>query len=262
MYFHHEATHRGAVAGSRHVIGPVFFDGPGPDGLAWEERLANLRAWPTLLDEIGGPRVPVAAMPHATYTCSPEGLAEVVAVLREVLAAGDRPGMVTTHVSENLAENAGMLERYEATPTRAARAQRLGRARPPPRRRARRAPQRARLQGPGRRGSRGRPLPRVEPQARERRARVGAVRDSGIRLGIGTDGCSRLNDLDMWQAMRQAALLARLTSGRPDVASATEVLRAATIEGRPGPWASVTRSGRSRWASGPTSCSSTSLPRT
>jgi len=31
MYFHHEATHRGAVAaGSRHVIGPVFFGGPGP----------------------------------------------------------------------------------------------------------------------------------------------------------------------------------------------------------------------------------------
>ena len=79
MYFHHEATHRGAVAaGSRHVIGPVFFDGPGPDGLAWEERLANLRAWPALLDEIGGPRVPLAAMPHATYTCSPDGLAEVV----------------------------------------------------------------------------------------------------------------------------------------------------------------------------------------
>ena len=47
MYFHHEATHRGAVAaGSRHVIGPVFFDGPGPDGLAWAERLAHLRAWP------------------------------------------------------------------------------------------------------------------------------------------------------------------------------------------------------------------------
>ena len=53
MYFHHEATHRGAVAaGSRHVIGPVFFDGPGPDGLAWPERLAGLRAWPALLDEL------------------------------------------------------------------------------------------------------------------------------------------------------------------------------------------------------------------
>ena len=34
MYFHHAAAHRGAVAaGSRHVIGPVFMDFPGPDGL-------------------------------------------------------------------------------------------------------------------------------------------------------------------------------------------------------------------------------------
>ena len=57
------------------------------------------------------------------------------------------------------------------------------------------------------------------------------MHDSGVRLGIGTDGCSSSNDLDMWQAMRQAALLARLTSGRPDVASAHEVLRAATAEG-------------------------------
>jgi len=58
-----------------------------------------------------------------------------------------------------------------------------------------------------------------------------ALWENGIRLGIGTDGCSSSNDLDMWQAMRQAAMLARLTSGRPDVASADQVLRAATIEG-------------------------------
>ncbi|MGL4743324.1 MAG: amidohydrolase family protein, partial [Dermatophilaceae bacterium] len=51
------------------------------------------------------------------------------------------------------------------------------------------------------------------------------------RVGIGTDGCSSSNDLDMWQAMRQAALLARLTSGRPDAVSAGEALRAATVEG-------------------------------
>ena len=38
-------------------------------------------------------------------------------------------------------------------------------------------------------------------------------RADGVRLGIGTDGTSSSNDLDMWQAMRQAALLARLTSG-------------------------------------------------
>ena len=232
MYFHHEATHRGAVAaGSRHVIGPVFFDGPGPDGLAWPERLANLRAWPGLLDEIGGPQVPVSAMPHATYTCSPEGLTEVVATLRKVLADSGRPGMLTTHVSETAAENAGIRERYDATPTELL--ARTGWVEPD--------------------------LPLVighgvhlSASDRDLLAAAGAgighcpgsnlklasgalhweeVRDSGIRLGIGTDGCSSSNDLDMWQAMRQAALLARLTSGRPDVASATEVLRAATIEG-------------------------------
>jgi 5-methylthioadenosine/S-adenosylhomocysteine deaminase len=232
MYFHHEAAHRGAVAaGSRHVIGPVFFDGPGPDGLAWPERLADLRAWPALLDEIGGPAVPVAAMPHATYTCSPEGLTEVVAELRTVLGDTGRPGLLTTHVSENPAENAGIRERFDATPTEL-----LSRA-----------------------GWLERDLPFVLGHGvhlttgdRELVAQAGAaighcpgsnsklasgalhweaVRDSGIRLGLGTDGCSSSNDLDMWQAMRQAALLARLTSGRPDVASAAEVLRAATIEG-------------------------------
>ncbi|WP_377639521.1 amidohydrolase family protein [Oryzobacter terrae] len=232
MYFHHEATHRGAVAaGSRHVIGPVFFEGPGPDGLEWSARLAGLRAWPAALDEIGGPAVPVSVMPHATYTCPPEGFAEVVAVLREVIAESGRPGLLTTHVSENEAENAGIRERYDATPTEL-----LHRS-----------------------GWVERDLPLVlghgvhlgegdRALLAEGTVAVGhcpgsnlklasgalnwtSLRDSGIRLGIGTDGCSSSNDLDMWQAMRQAALLARLTSGRPDVASAHEVLRAATIEG-------------------------------
>lgn len=232
MYFHHEAAHRGAVAaGSRHVIGPVFFDGPGPDGLTWEQRLEGLRAWPGLLDEIGGPAVPVGAMPHATYTCSPDGFAEVVGVLRELVAQGERDGILTTHVSETAAENAGIRERYDATPTEL-----LARA-----------------------GWIERDLPLVVGHGvhlsdgdRELLAAGGAavghcpgsnlklasgalpwesLRDSGVRVGLGTDGCSSSNDLDMWQAMRQAALLARLTSNRPDVASAHEVLRAATIEG-------------------------------
>ncbi len=232
MYFHHEATHRGAVAaGSRHVIGPVFFDGPGPDGLEWPQRLAGLRAWPERLDEIGGPVVPVAAMPHATYTCSPDNLAEVVTTLREVLAATGRPGLLTTHVSETAAENAGIRERYDATPTELL--ARTGWLEPD--------------------------LPMVLAHGvhlcagdRELVAGAGAavghcpgsnlklasgalhwqeVRGNGIRLGVGTDGCSSSNDLDMWQAMRQVALVARLTSGRPDIASATEVLRAATIDG-------------------------------
>ncbi len=237
MYFHHDAAHRGAVAaGSRHVIGPVFMDGPGPDGLAWEQRLALMRAWRGELLDIGGPEVPVAAMPHATYTCSPEHLAEVVATLRETCAdiITDVPApmaLLTTHVSENAAENADIAGRYGTTPT-------------------------AILDGAGWLAG---DVPFVAGHGvhltaddlallvagggtvahcagSNQKLASGALhwdeyRSAGVRLGIGTDGCSSSNDLDMWQAMRQAALLARLTSGRPDVASAHEVVRAATIDG-------------------------------
>lgn len=232
MYFHHEATHRGAVAaGSRHVIGPVFFEGPGPDGLAWEQRLANLRAWPDALDAIGGPAVPVSAMPHATYTCPPEGYAEVVATLREVLEATGRPGVLTTHVSENAAENEGIRERYDATPTELL--HRSGWV----------EPDLPLVVGHGvhltdgdhallaAAGAAVGHCPGSNLKLASGALHWETVRHSGVRVGIGTDGCSSSNDLDMWQAMRQAALLARLTSGRPDVASAHEVLRAATIEG-------------------------------
>ncbi|MBM6402575.1 amidohydrolase family protein [Phycicoccus sonneratiae] len=230
MYFHHEAAHRGAVAaGSRHVIGPVFMDGPGPDGLAWDERIALMRAWPAAMDAIGGPEVPVPAMPHATYTCSPERLAEVAATLAEVGAG--RRSLLTTHVSENAFENSDVRERYGASPTEV-------------------------LAGAGWLTG---DVPFVaghgvhlSPEDRALLAAAGGavahcagsnqklasgalhweeVHDDGVRLGIGTDGCSSSNDLDMWQAMRQAALLARLTSGRPDVASAHQVLRAATVDG-------------------------------
>ena len=232
MYFHHEAAHRGAVAaGSRHVIGPVFFDGPGPDGLAWDERLANLRSWPGLLDEIGGPEVPVPVMPHATYTCSPDGFAEVAKVLRTLLADGDRRGLLSTHASENAAENDGIRQQFGATPT--ALLARSGWVEPDlplvlghgvhltPGDRAVLADARAAVAH----------CPGSNLKLASGALGWEEVRASGIRLGLGTDGCSSSNDLDMWQAMRQAALLARLTSGRPDVAGAAEVLRAATIDG-------------------------------
>jgi 5-methylthioadenosine/S-adenosylhomocysteine deaminase len=232
MYFHHEAAHRGALAaGSRHVIGPVFFDGPGPDGLAWEERIGRLVAWPGLLREAGGPHVPVAAMPHSTYTCSPGPLAEVAATLRRVVAEADARGLLTTHVSETEAENADVRARHHASPTRvlhdagwltgdlpvvAAHGVHLDDA------------DRALLAGAGAAVAH---CPGSNLKLASGALPWAATRDGGVDVGIGTDGCSSSNDLDMWQAMRQAALLARLTSGRPDVASAHEVVRAATLGG-------------------------------
>jgi 5-methylthioadenosine/S-adenosylhomocysteine deaminase len=232
MYFHHEAAHLGAVAaGSRHVIGPVFFDGPGPDGLEWDQRLALLRAWPELVAIDGGPQIPVAAMPHSTYTCGPEHLGEVADELRRVLVDSETRGLLVTHVSENEAENADVHARYERTPTAVlddagwldghlpvvvAHGVHLSEH------------DRDRLVSAG--GSVAH-CPGSNLKLASGALRWEEVRGSGLRVGLGTDGCSSSNDLDMWQVMRQAALLARLTSARPDVASAHEVLRAATIEG-------------------------------
>ena len=54
---------------------------------------------------------------------------------------------------------------------------------------------------------------------------------AGARLGLGTDGAASNNDLDMFEAMRQAALLHKLSARDPRVVSAHEVLAMATIGG-------------------------------
>jgi len=56
-------------------------------------------------------------------------------------------------------------------------------------------------------------------------------REKGIRVGLGTDGCSSSNDLDMFAVMRLAANLARLARMDPAAISAEDIVCAATIEG-------------------------------
>ncbi len=51
--------------------------------------------------------------------------------------------------------------------------------------------------------------------------------DSGVRLGVGTDGVG----LDMVAELRAAALLAKVQAGRAGIASAEAMLRAATLSG-------------------------------
>ncbi len=243
MYFHHEQAHEGALlAGSRHVGGPVFFDGPGPDGLAWEQRLERLAAWPAQLQAPGtrsgrpAPFVPAAVMPHSTYTCSPGHLRDLADALSSWPAAV-RP-LVHVHASENPAENADVLARHGRTPTRVLADAGLL---------------------PGIPASGAGSLRTVLGHAvhldaadralvREAGATVAhcpgsnlklasgalpwqAYRRDGVRLGLGTDGCASSNDLDLWATTRQTALLARLTTGDPTVAPAVDILRAATIEG-------------------------------
>ncbi|MBD2844123.1 5'-deoxyadenosine deaminase [Paenibacillus sp. IB182496] len=61
-------------------------------------------------------------------------------------------------------------------------------------------------------------------------AEVAALHDAGIAIGLGADGASCNNNLDMFQEMRLAALLQKVRRG-PEVMPAPQVLRMATMGG-------------------------------
>ncbi|MGE3507797.1 MAG: amidohydrolase [Vicinamibacterales bacterium] len=55
--------------------------------------------------------------------------------------------------------------------------------------------------------------------------------NAGVTVGLGTDGAASNNDLDMFEAMRQAALLAKLATMDPTALPARAALAMATVRG-------------------------------
>jgi 5-methylthioadenosine/S-adenosylhomocysteine deaminase len=62
-------------------------------------------------------------------------------------------------------------------------------------------------------------------------APVPDMQTAKIAVGLGTDGAASNNDLDMFEAMRQAAFLHKLQRKDPRVLPATTALRMATLDG-------------------------------
>jgi 5-methylthioadenosine/S-adenosylhomocysteine deaminase len=224
MYFHPEAAHRGAAAaGLRHVIGPVFFSFPGPDGLSWEQRRELAASWARTLTDIGGPYVPYVLMPHAPLTVEVDHLRELGEIAR---AHG---GIINTHCSENDEENAqtvavrGMrpvdcLVAAEVLPMAPVLAHSV------------KLDVQDRLKV-AEAGAAVAHCPGSNLKLASGEADVVGYRADGIRVGLGTDGCSSSNDLDMFAVMRLAANLARLVRCDPAAISAADVVRMATLEG-------------------------------
>lgn len=218
MYWMDEAVGEAAErAGMRISISTSVLDGRG-----------NVfdRDFATLWERYGNGQNPLISLmvaPHAPYTCSPETLAHA----REV---AERHGIgIAIHVSETTDEQAVIRERYGKTPVE--HLDELG------------------LLGPKtliahavyisdsdieRLAARGVSVahnPQSNMKLASGVAPVAQMMAAGVNVGIGTDGPSSNNDLDMWEEMRTAALLQKVTTLDPCALPAYEVLRMATVNG-------------------------------
>ena len=63
------------------------------------------------------------------------------------------------------------------------------------------------------------------------RFRYTSFKEKGVRIGLGTDGCSSSNNLDMVVAMKLASFLGKAWTGDPKVVSAPQIFHTATAGG-------------------------------
>jgi 5-methylthioadenosine/S-adenosylhomocysteine deaminase len=220
-YFEDQVAEAAKEAGIRAVAGSTLIDFPAPDNKTLKEALAYaerfLERW------AGDPLIVAAVAPHSTYLGAPE-------TLKAARALADKHGApLLIHLSESRDEQAQVKERYGKTPT-----------------------EQLRDLGVLRKGVLGAHGVWLSAADRQTLAAAGAgvahcpqsnmklasgaapVREmlaEGLRLGLGTDGAASNNDLDMFEEMLTAALLAKHSAQDPTSAPAAAVLEMATLGG-------------------------------
>ena len=220
-YFEEEIARVTKAAGLRGVLGQTVIQFPVADARTPEEALARAEAF---LEEFADDELIVPALaPHAMYTLEAK-------TLKAVRAMADRySSPVLIHLAETADESKTSMARHKVSPTRYL--ERLG------------------FWGPRTVAAHGVWLnaadiailakrnvgvshnPESNMKLASGTAKVPALRKAGVAVGLGTDGAASNNDLDMFEAMRQAAFLHKLTTNDPRTLPARAVLAMATIEG-------------------------------
>jgi 5-methylthioadenosine/S-adenosylhomocysteine deaminase len=220
-YFEEEIARVTRAAGLRGVLGQTIIRFPVPDARTPEDGLS--RAERFIKEFASDDLIVPAVAPHAMYTLEP-------ATLQSARQLADREHVpVIIHLAETEDEVKIAAEQHHATPV-------------------------GYLESLGFFGPRTLAAHAVHVTAqdidilRKRRvavshnpesnmklasgtAPVTALRKAGVPVGLGTDGAASNNDLDMFEAMRQAALLHKLQSHDPRTLPAADVLAMATREG-------------------------------
>ena len=201
-------------AGIRAVLSPAFIDARFAE---FEHDLHRL------MKEYCGGRIRVMAGPHSPYTCSAESIRRGIALSREY----DIP--LHIHLSETQSEVEIMRERYGKTSTEWL--EETGFFERPAL-----VVHAVHLTGGDRAILRKYGVsvaynPESNMKLGSGVAPVTRMLAEGINVGIGTDGASSNNDLDLWSEMRSGAFLQKITTGDPAVLPAYEVLKMATVNG-------------------------------
>jgi len=204
MYFHGDQVADAVLAaGSRVVVGGPLIDLPGMD---WRATLSEIDKW---IDADGlrfgpGERIELSYGAHSAYMLPAEALPRIAE------SAASRGALLQIHVAESRDEDVEQRARYGSVPRMLAELGVLGgrgagRARRAPVRRGHRAVR----GGTGRGGA----LPWVEREAGVRDRPTGRPARGRGRGGAGHRRAGSNDDLDLWEDVRLAAMLARLATG-------------------------------------------------
>ena len=171
----------------------------------------------------GHDRVQIMLAPHAPYTCPPEAL-------KKTLKIAEQYGLgIQIHISETLDEQQTIREQYGKTPVEHLRD--VGLFERPVLAAHCVYVNDSDIEIMARYGVSVAHNPQSNMKLASGIAPVVQMLAAGVNVGIGTDGPSSNNDLDMWEEMRTASLLQKVATADPCSLSAYRTLQMATVHG-------------------------------
>ena len=220
-YFEEEIARVTKAAGLRGVLGETIIQFPVPDAKTPAESLARTERFAR--EFAGDELITAAVAPHAMFTLDAD-------TLKASRALADRLKIpVIIHLAETKDEVRTSTDKNKATPTAYLESLNFWGPRTLAAHAVHMTP--ADIGILARRGVGVAHNPESNMKLASGIAPVEAMRNAGIRVGVGTDGAASNNDLDMFEAMRQAAFLHKLVGGDPRAIPAPVALDMATIDG-------------------------------